>query len=75
MVWRGTWLQGTIQRSKFDAELPKIKELLGYGLSVRKLAKVLGCNDHVALNTYIKKRGIKESIPLNKNNALSVRTS
>ncbi len=24
--------KGTIQRSKFDAELPKIKELLGYGV-------------------------------------------
>jgi DNA invertase Pin-like site-specific DNA recombinase len=54
--------KGTLQRSKFDAQLPKIKELLGYGLSIRKLAKVLGCNGHVALNTYIKKRGIKELV-------------
>lgn len=54
--------KGTIQQSKFDADISKIKELLGYGLSVRKLAKVLGCKDHVALNTYIKKRGIKEQV-------------
>ena len=54
--------KGTLQRSKFDEALPKIKELLGYGLSIRKLAKVLGYQDHVALNTYIKKRGIREAL-------------
>jgi hypothetical protein len=33
--------QGTLQKSKFDQNLEKIKELLGYGLSVRKIARVL----------------------------------
>lgn len=50
--------KGTIQKSKFDQNLDKIKELLGYGLSVRKIANVLGYTNHIALNTYIKKRNI-----------------
>jgi DNA invertase Pin-like site-specific DNA recombinase len=48
--------KGTLQKSKFDKDVEKIKELLGYGLSVRKIAKVLGYTSHIALNTYIKKR-------------------
>lgn len=48
--------KGTIQKSKFDKDLPKIEELLAYELSVRKIAKVLGYKSHIALNTYIKKR-------------------
>jgi DNA invertase Pin-like site-specific DNA recombinase len=54
--------KGTLQKSKFDKDVVKIKELLGYGLSVRKIAKVLGCSSHVALNTYIKKRGLNQAI-------------
>ena len=50
--------KGTIQKSKFDNNIDKIKELLGYGLSVRKIANVLGYKSHVSLNTYIKKRNI-----------------
>lgn len=50
--------KGTIQKSKFDQSIDKIKELLGYGLSVRKIANVLGYTNHIALNTYIKKRNI-----------------
>ena len=50
--------KGTIQKSKFDQNINKIKELLGYGLSVRKIANVLGYTNHIALNTYIKKRNI-----------------
>ena len=45
----------TLQKSKFDQNLEKIKELLGYGLSVRKIARVLGYTSHIALNTYINK--------------------
>lgn len=48
--------KGTLQKSKFDKDIDKIKELLGYGLSVRKITKVLGYNNHIALNTYINKR-------------------
>jgi DNA invertase Pin-like site-specific DNA recombinase len=51
--------KGTIQNSKFDSNVDKIKELLGYGLSVRKIANVLGYTNHIALNTYIKKRKMR----------------
>lgn len=37
-------------------------ELLGYGLSVRKIAEVLGYSSHIALNTYINKRGLQPLI-------------
>ena len=48
--------KGTIQKSKFDKDIERIKELLGYGLSMRKIATVLGYKNHISLNTYIKKR-------------------
>jgi len=51
--------KGTIQKSKFDKDVEKIKELLGYGLSIRKISNVLGYTNHIALNTFIKKRNLK----------------
>jgi DNA invertase Pin-like site-specific DNA recombinase len=54
--------KGIIQKSKFDAHVPRIKELLSVGLSVRKIAKVLGYTNHISLNTYLKKRKIKQSL-------------
>ncbi len=51
--------KGTIQKSKFDKHVEKIKELLEYGLSVRKISSVLEYNNHIALNTYINKRNLK----------------
>ncbi len=36
--------KGTLQKSKFDKDVARIKELLDYGLSVRKIAKILGCS-------------------------------
>jgi DNA invertase Pin-like site-specific DNA recombinase len=51
--------KGTVQRSKFDQHIEQIKALLEIGLSVRKIAKVLGYNHHIALNTYINKRQIR----------------
>ena len=54
--------KGTIQKSKFDKDVDKIKELMGYGLSKRKIAKVLGYSNHIALTTYIKKRNINIQI-------------
>ncbi len=51
--------RGTIQKSKFDTHQEKIKELLGIGLSVRKIAKVLGYSSHIALNEYLNKRQLK----------------
>lgn len=51
--------KGTVQKSKFDAELPKIQMLLNYGLSKRKIAKALNLTNHISLSNYIKKRQIK----------------
>ena len=56
--------RGALQKSKFDKDVARIKELLGYGLSVRKIAKVLGCSSHIALNTYINKRGLQHTPPV-----------
>lgn len=54
--------EGTLQRSKFDKDLDRIKELLGLGLSVRKIANVLGYKNHISLNTYVKKRGLRKDL-------------
>lgn len=52
--------KGTIQKSKFDKDRERIEELLKLGLSVRKIADLLGYSSHVGLNTYVKKRKIRE---------------
>jgi DNA invertase Pin-like site-specific DNA recombinase len=54
--------QGTIQASKFDKKWARIEELLGWGLSVRKIAKALGYANHIGLSTYIRKRKIREQL-------------
>jgi DNA invertase Pin-like site-specific DNA recombinase len=57
--------KGTIQRSKFDKDRQKIEELLKLGLSVRKIADILGYNNHIGLNTYVQKRKLRgEDQPL-----------
>lgn len=61
---------GTIQKSKFDKDLEKIKELLGYKLSVRKIAQYMGYPNYISLNKYLNKRRIKEDV----NNALKTQT-
>ena len=57
--------KGTLQKSKFDKDVDKIKELLSYELSARKIAKVLGYSSHIALNTYINKRKLRELVKFN----------
>ncbi len=52
--------KGTIQKSQFDADRERIKDLLKLGLSVRKIATRLGYNNHLALNTYINRRQFRE---------------
>ena len=54
--------KGAIQKSKFDEQREKIEELLSVGLSVRKIAKLLGYNNHIGLNNYVRKRNIKEHV-------------
>jgi DNA invertase Pin-like site-specific DNA recombinase len=54
--------KGTVQASKFDKDRQRIEELLQLGLSVRKIAKVLGYSNHIGMNTYIPRRRIRESL-------------
>ncbi len=54
--------KGTLQASKFDKDRERIEELLALGLSIRKIAKHLGYSNHIGLNTYIKKRGIRDLV-------------
>ena len=51
--------RGTIQKSKFDADQERIKDLLKLGLSVRKIASFLGYKNHLALNIYINNRKLR----------------
>jgi putative DNA-invertase from lambdoid prophage Rac len=53
---------GTIQKSKFDKDVERIKELLSLGVSVRRTSKVLGYSNHIGLNNYIKTRKIMEQV-------------
>jgi DNA invertase Pin-like site-specific DNA recombinase len=53
--------KGTIQSSQFDKDRERIKELLGLGLSVRKITKLLGYTNHLSLNTYVRKRGLRQA--------------
>ena len=54
--------KGTIQKSMYDKDLDKIKELLELGLSARKISKHLGYGTYISLNTYIKKRNIRQAV-------------
>jgi DNA invertase Pin-like site-specific DNA recombinase len=55
---------GTIQASKFDKDRERIEELLGLGMSVRKIAIILGYSTHIGLNTYVNKRHLRKvSVP------------
>lgn len=51
--------KGTIQKSKFDKDRGRIEELIGLGLSMRKIARVLAYPNHIGLNTYVNKRGMR----------------
>ena len=54
--------KGTVQKSKFDQDVIKIKELLALGLLVRKIAIFLGYTNHIGLNTYVKKRELRQTV-------------
>jgi len=54
--------KGTVQKSKFDQDIGKIKELLALGLSVRKIAIFLGYTNHIGLNTYVSKRNLRKTV-------------
>jgi len=52
--------KGTIQKSKFDPHQERILEMLSLGLSTRKIADLMGLNNPAGLNTYIRKRKLRE---------------
>jgi DNA invertase Pin-like site-specific DNA recombinase len=56
--------KGTIQRSMYDRDLEQIKAWLKLGLSARKISGHLGYGTHISLNTYVKKRNIREELGL-----------
>ena len=47
---------GTIQSSKYDVDVDRIVELLGLGLSYRKVVKHLGYGSESSLYNYVKRR-------------------
>lgn len=51
--------KGTIQNSIYDKDAEKIRELLGYGLSVRKISKFLGYGTNISLSAYVNRRQIQ----------------
>lgn len=53
--------KGTQYASKFDADKERIVELLGYGLSINKIAKVLKLKSSRGLRSYIKTRKLLPS--------------
>lgn len=57
--------KGTVQKSKFDKDKERIIELLNLGLSIRKIAKLLGYSNNIGLNSYINARKLKENITPN----------
>jgi hypothetical protein len=44
----------------YDKEREKIVELLGYGLSIRKIARFLGYGNHASLNYSINRRHLQQ---------------
>ena len=56
---------GTIQKSMYDGDLEKITGWLELGLSGRKISHNLGYGSHISLNTFLKKRKLREFIRTN----------
>ena len=54
--------KGTIQKSKFDDDLQKIKSYLKDGVSIRRISQNLGYSNHIGLNNYIRSRKVKEQL-------------
>lgn len=54
--------KGVIQASMYDKDLDRIKYWLSLGVSARRISKNLNYGTYVSLNTYLKKRKIREGI-------------
>ena len=53
---------GTIQKSKFDKDVERIKELLSLGVSIRRSSKILGYPNHIGLSNYIRTRKVMDEV-------------
>lgn len=51
--------KGTIQSSKYDKDLDRIKELLQLGLSVKRISMHLGYGTYISLNSYVNKMKLR----------------
>ena len=56
---------GTVQKSMYDDDLEKIMGWLQLGLSGRKISENLGYGSYISLNTFLKKRKLRELIKTN----------
>jgi DNA invertase Pin-like site-specific DNA recombinase len=54
--------KGVIQKSMYDKDQDKIRGWLQLGLSGRKISRHLGYGSYISLNTYLKKRNIREKL-------------
>jgi len=54
--------KGTLQRSKFDKDIDRIKELLSLGVSIRRSSKILGYPNHIGLSNYIRTRNVMDKV-------------
>lgn len=52
--------KGTIQKSMYDKDLETIKGWLALGLSGRKISENLGYGSYISLNTFLKKRKLRQ---------------
>jgi len=57
--------KGTVQKSMYDNDIEKIKGWLELGLSGRKISENLGYGSYISLNTFLKKRKLRELIKTN----------
>jgi DNA invertase Pin-like site-specific DNA recombinase len=53
---------GTMQKSKFDQDIDKIKEFLKMGLSTRKIAAFFNYPNPIGLNNYIKRKKLRITV-------------
>jgi len=54
--------RGTLQKSKFDKDIERVKELLSLGVSIRKSSKILGYPNHIGLSNYIRTRKVMNEV-------------
>ncbi|MEN0048100.1 MAG: recombinase family protein [Bacteroidota bacterium] len=53
--------KGTIQKSMYDKDLELIKDWVALGISGRRISENLGYGSYISLNTFLRKRGLRDS--------------